>query len=56
MEEYRYAVVYRSNPQIRLSKTCTRKGDAKAFRDKRFKGDKERYKIAKYKLLLVEED
>ena len=56
MEEYRYAVVYRSNPQIRLSKTFTRKGDAKAFRDKRFNGDKVRYKIAKYKLVLIEEN
>ncbi|ULF48834.1 hypothetical protein [Bacillus phage BillyBob] len=56
MEEYRYAVVYRSNPKVRLSKTFTRKGDAKAFRDKRFNGDKERYKIAKYKLVLIEED
>ncbi|MEB9013991.1 hypothetical protein P4H82_27870 [Bacillus cereus] len=33
MEEYRYAVVYRSNPTVRLSKTFTRKGDAKAFRE-----------------------
>lgn len=56
MEEYRYAVVYRSNPQIRLSKTFTRKGDAKAFREKGFKGNKIRYKIAKYKLTLIEED
>ncbi|ARQ95135.1 hypothetical protein FLAPJACK_210 [Bacillus phage Flapjack] len=56
MEEYRYAVVYRSNPKVRLSKMFTRKGDAKAFRKKRFNGDKETYKIAKYKLTLVEED
>ncbi|AEQ34350.1 hypothetical protein D307_gp114 [Bacillus phage Bastille] len=55
LEEFRYAVVYRSNPSIRLSKTFTRKGDAKAYRRKRFKDDTKRYKIATYKLILMEE-
>lgn len=55
LEEFRYAVVYRSNPNIRLSKTFTRKGDARGYRRKRFNNDKKRYKIATYKLILMEE-
>ncbi|AEZ65930.1 hypothetical protein BCB4_0137 [Bacillus phage B4] len=56
MEEYRYAVVQRSNPKIRVSKVFTRKGDAKAYRTRYHDGDKETFKIATYKLTLVEED